>query len=176
MIWAPRRRRENFLQLGGEGKQRDVARPLDRLAQPALVARAGAGHAARQNFAAVLNKRPKLIGLLVINEINFVRAEAADLPLAEELALASAWRAAGSSTAFTRTSALTARAAGMRASSAPAGAIPTESSRWWRRCGRRSWSRCGRRSRRRCFCWRRSRGLWIVLISHGQFPFNLKTI
>jgi hypothetical protein len=121
---APYTRRETFLQLSGERKKRDVARPLDRLAQPALVARAGAGHAARQNFAAVLNELVERIGFLVVNEINFAGAEMADLPLAEELALASARRAAGAtgSATFARASAIAAWWAGVRAAASATGA------------------------------------------------------
>jgi hypothetical protein len=127
---APRVRRETFLQLCSEREESDVARPFDRLAQPALVARAGAGHAARQNFAAILNELVERIGFLVVNEINFAGAEMADLPLAEELALASARRAAGatgSAPTFARASAIAARRAGMRAATA-ARAISTGAS------------------------------------------------
>jgi len=68
-------------------QQGDVARPLDRLAKPPLVARAGAGHTAWQDFAAVLDKLVEHFGLLVVNEIHFVHAKAAHLALAEKLAL-----------------------------------------------------------------------------------------
>jgi hypothetical protein len=121
-------RRETFLQLGGEREKRNVARPLDRFAQPTLMARAGAGHAARQNFAAVLNELVERIGFLVVDEINFAGAEMADLPLAEELSLAPAGRAAGAASTFARAPAIAARGAGMRAAATAAGAVSTGAS------------------------------------------------
>ncbi len=86
----------------GERKQRDVARALDRFAEPALVTCADAGHAARQNLAAFLNELRQDVGALVVDEVHLLDTELADFLLAEILALAAA-RTAGTTarTAFT---------------------------------------------------------------------------
>jgi hypothetical protein len=87
----------------GEGHERDVAGALDGDAEPALVTRADAGHAAREDFAALLHELREDVGALVVDEIHFLDAELAHLFLAEILALA-----AGASA---RTSTRAARAA-----------------------------------------------------------------
>src|SRR3979490_135556 len=81
------------LQLGRERQQRDVACALDRFAEPPLVARARARHAARQNFASILHEWLKHLDLLVVDEVHALDAEPANLLLAELLALAAAARA-----------------------------------------------------------------------------------
>jgi hypothetical protein len=75
-----------------ERQQRDVARALDRFA---LVARADAGHAARENLAAFLHELRQDIGALVVDEVHLLDAKLADFLFAEILALAAA-RSAGS--------------------------------------------------------------------------------
>src|SRR5260370_19788753 len=80
----------------GEGHERDVAGALDGDTEPTLVARADAGHAAREYFAALLHELREDVGALVVDEIHFLDAELADFFLAEVLALAagaSAWPA-----------------------------------------------------------------------------------
>jgi hypothetical protein len=77
-----------------ERKQRDVARALDRFAEPALVTRADAGHAARKNLAALLHELRQDVGALVVDEVHLLDTELADFLLAEILALATA-RTAG---------------------------------------------------------------------------------
>src|SRR5713101_1097729 len=72
----------------GEGHERDVAGALDGYAEPALVARADAGHAARENLAALLHELRKDVGALVVDEVHLLDAKLADLFLAEVLALA----------------------------------------------------------------------------------------
>jgi hypothetical protein len=72
----------------GEGHERDVAGALDGYAEPALVARADAGHAARENLAALLHELRKDVGALVVDEVHLFDAKLADLFLAEVLALA----------------------------------------------------------------------------------------
>src|SRR5579863_631510 len=72
----------------GERHQGDIARALDGHAQPALVARADARHAARKNLPALLHKLRKNIRALVVDEIHLLDAKLADLLLAEILALA----------------------------------------------------------------------------------------
>src|SRR5256884_6543545 len=48
-------------------QQRDVARPLDGHAQPALVARAHARHSARQNLSALLHELRQDVRALVVD-------------------------------------------------------------------------------------------------------------
>jgi hypothetical protein len=83
------------LELSGEGEQRDVACALDGFAEPPLVARARTCHAARQNLAALLHERLKHLDFLVIDEVHVLDAKAANLLLAEILALSAAARTAG---------------------------------------------------------------------------------
>jgi hypothetical protein len=78
-----------------EWQQSDIARALDGHAEPALVARANSGHAARQNLASFLDELRKNVGALVVDEIHLLDAELADFLFAEILALA-ARTAAGS--------------------------------------------------------------------------------
>src|SRR5579864_3681179 len=101
------------LQFRSERQQCDVARALDRFAQPSLVPRASAGHAARKNFAAILHESVQHVRFLVVNVIDFIHAETAHFALAEKLALAAFARAcstAGTSTVTRRTSASSAGA------------------------------------------------------------------
>jgi hypothetical protein len=91
-----------------ERQQGDVARALDGHAEPALVARANSGHAAGQNFAALLNELRKNVCALVVDEIHLLDAKLADFLLAEILALA-ARPAAGSARTTTAWSAFAAR-------------------------------------------------------------------
>jgi hypothetical protein len=74
----------------GERKQRDVARALDRFTEPALVTRADAGHAARQDLSALLHELRQNVGALVVDEIHLLDTKLADFLLAEILALAAA--------------------------------------------------------------------------------------
>src|SRR5712692_3725360 len=77
-------------ELGGKRQQGDIARALDRFAEPALVLRARAGHASRQDLTALLHKRLEHFHLLVIDEVYAVSAEPAHFLLAEILPLAPA--------------------------------------------------------------------------------------
>jgi hypothetical protein len=85
-----------------ERQQGDVARALDGDAEPALMARADAGHAARKNFAALLNELRKNVGALVVDEVHLLDTELADFLFAEILALAArtAARSTGTSAAW----------------------------------------------------------------------------
>jgi hypothetical protein len=86
----------------GERQQRDVAGALDGFAEPALVARADASHAAWENFAALLHELREDVGALVVDEVHFFDAKLTDFLFAEILALAAAraaWSAAGTSRA-----------------------------------------------------------------------------
>jgi hypothetical protein len=85
----------------GKWQERDVARALDRFAEPPLVARADAGHAARENLAAFLHELRQNVGALVVDEVHLLDAELADFLLAEILALAAA-RPAGSAAGTSR--------------------------------------------------------------------------
>src|ERR1700674_5449388 len=75
-------------------QQRDVARPLDGHAQPALMARAHARHPARQNLPALLHELRQDVRTLVVDEVHLLDAELAHLLLPEILALAP-WPASG---------------------------------------------------------------------------------
>src|SRR5713101_1338182 len=69
-------------------QQRDVARPLDGYAQPALMARANARHPARQNLPALLHELRQDVRALVVDEVHLLDAELAHFLLPEILALA----------------------------------------------------------------------------------------
>jgi hypothetical protein len=71
-----------------ERQQSDVARALDGHAQPALMAGADAGHAARKNFAALLDELRKNVGALVVDHVHLFDAKLTDFLFAEVLALA----------------------------------------------------------------------------------------
>src|SRR5262245_20455269 len=87
LIPAPAPPRPNPL-LGRERQQRDVPRALDGQGQLALVLRAGAEHAARQYLAALGHEGGDQLDVLVVDVIDLVRAELADLAPPEEVALA----------------------------------------------------------------------------------------
>ena len=76
--------------------------------------RANAGHAAREDFAALLHELREDVGALVVDEIHFLDAEFADFFLAEVLALAagaSARTARSTGAAFAARTAVTATGA-----------------------------------------------------------------
>jgi hypothetical protein len=81
-------------------QQGDISRALDGDAQPALVARTNARHAARQYLAALLHELRQDVRALVVDEVHFLDAELADFLLAEILPLpartpsGAAWSAA----------------------------------------------------------------------------------
>ncbi len=60
-------------------QQRHHPRALDRDGQFALVFRAGAGVATRQDFATVRNKLPQATGVFVVNDDVLFRAKLANL-------------------------------------------------------------------------------------------------
>src|SRR5206468_618426 len=64
--------------------KRDLARTLDRGLKLPLMHRAGAGDPPRQNLAALRHERADQLHVLVIDIVDLVRAELADLPPAEE--------------------------------------------------------------------------------------------
>src|SRR5262249_27221415 len=66
--------------------ERDLARALDRRLQFALVHRAGARDAPRQDLAALGDERPDQLHVLVVDVVDLVRAELADLAAAEQRA------------------------------------------------------------------------------------------
>src|SRR5580698_9567952 len=84
--------------------------------------RAGAGHAAGQDLAALLNERRANLGLFVVDEVGLIDAEAAYFLLANKAALAALGRTAG-------TSAGTARAARTRMTRAAVAAAVRRASR-----------------------------------------------
>src|SRR6185436_8096306 len=73
-----------FLLVRGVGDQRQVAGALDRLLHHALVTSARAGNAPRQNLGALENVALQHLGVLVVDPIDLVDAELADLATAEE--------------------------------------------------------------------------------------------
>src|SRR6266851_3538063 len=87
-------RRLRARRAAGKRQQRDVARPLDGHAQPALMPRANARHPPRQNLPALLHELRQDVRALVVDEIHLLDAELAHLFLAKILALAS-WPASG---------------------------------------------------------------------------------
>ena len=138
----------------GKRKQGDVARPLDGHAEPALVTRTDAGHAARKNFAAFLHELGKNVGALVVDQIDLFDTELADFLLAEKLALASA-RSAGTTTGAAWPSRATFTASTARTAFATAtAAVTCVSSAWTAFAARR-----GGRGRSLRSCW-----YWILFI------------
>ena len=101
-----RTRRLRARRAAREGHQGDVAGALDGHAQPALVPRAHASHAARQNLAALLHELRQNVSALVVDEVHLLDAELANFLFAEVLALA-----AGTPPRATGTAAWTAFAA-----------------------------------------------------------------
>src|SRR5216683_2148267 len=87
-------RRLRARRAAGKRQQRDVARPLDGHAQPALMPRANARHPPRQNLPALLHELRQDVRALVVDEVHLLDAELAHLFLAKILALAS-WPASG---------------------------------------------------------------------------------
>src|SRR5215471_13303948 len=77
-------------------KQSDVARLLDRERKAALMARANASQAARNDLAALSHEALKQANVAVGDRVNLLSAELADLLAAEELA-SSGSASAGSS-------------------------------------------------------------------------------
>jgi hypothetical protein len=120
----------------GKRQQGDVAGALDGHAEPALVTRADAGHAAWKNFAPLLHKLGKNVGALVVDQIDLFDTELADFLLAEKLALAAArstgtatWAAGTTRTAFTA-SAATAAGATFATSTTAVPTVSTTSTTW----------------------------------------------
>src|SRR3954452_19740274 len=66
--------------------ERDLAGALDRRLQLALVLGAGARNAPRQNLAALGHERPDQLHVLVVDVVDLVRTEFADLAPAEQRA------------------------------------------------------------------------------------------
>ena len=72
---------------------------LDGYRQPTLMTGASAGHAARENLSAFLDERGENLGFFVIDVIDAVYAETADLLLADVVALAALVRSAATACA-----------------------------------------------------------------------------
>src|SRR4051812_7880074 len=66
--------------------ERDLTGALDRRLQLALVHRAGPGDPARQDLAALGHERTNQLRVLVVDVVDLVRAELADLAAAEQRA------------------------------------------------------------------------------------------
>src|SRR6185295_4401904 len=65
------------------GNERELARALERGLQLPLVHRARARDPARQDLAALRHERPEQLHVLVVDVVDLVRAELADLAAAE---------------------------------------------------------------------------------------------
>src|SRR5438045_8005032 len=66
--------------------ERDLAGALDCRLQLALMFRAGPGNTPRQDLAALGDERPDQLDVLVVDVVDLVRAELADLATAEQRA------------------------------------------------------------------------------------------
>src|SRR5437899_12841071 len=75
--------------------QRDLSRALDGGLQLALVHRARARDAPRENLAALGHERPDQLDVLVVDVVDLVRAELADLAPAEQRAALALFLVAG---------------------------------------------------------------------------------
>src|SRR5258706_5082732 len=67
------------MSIGHIRNERELAGAFDRRLQLALVHRTRARDPARQNLAALGNERPEQLHILVIDVVNLIRAELADL-------------------------------------------------------------------------------------------------
>ena len=99
-------------------KQGDVARALDRHAQPALVAGTHSRHPPGQNLAPLLHELGQYVRALVVDEIHLLDAKLADLLFAEILPLPARAPSGAAGTTATRTASFAARATVPAASSA----------------------------------------------------------
>src|SRR5687768_18389245 len=75
-----------FSLISGVGQERQLARPHDRHPQPALVLRAGAGNPPRQHLASLGDEAAQQLDVLVVDVVDLVRAELADLAAPEKSA------------------------------------------------------------------------------------------
>ena len=125
--------RARSLGAGGAARkrqQRDIAGALDGHAQPSLVPRADAGHAAWQNLAALLHELRQNIRALVIDKIHLFDTKLADFLFAEILALA-----AGTPPGTARSTGTTAARAAFTPPTARAAFAPRRSTTsTWRWC------------------------------------------
>jgi hypothetical protein len=71
-------------------QQRNVAGALDGHAEPTLMTRADASHAARKNLATLLHELRKNVGALVVDQVHLLDTEFANFLFAKKLALAAA--------------------------------------------------------------------------------------
>src|SRR4029078_4651639 len=108
----------------GERQERDVSRPLDRQRERALVRGAGPEHPSRQDLAPLGHEPGEELHVLVVDVVDLVRAELADPPAPEEVALARVLAASAAGPARTTTSAT--RAAPATSASASAKSASTE--------------------------------------------------
>src|ERR1700739_886824 len=96
----------------GKRQQGDIAGALDGHTQPALMAGADAGHAARKDLAALLDELRKNVGALVVDEVHLFYTKLAVFFFAEILALAAARTAGPTWATRTTRSAFTTAASG----------------------------------------------------------------
>src|SRR3982075_178962 len=77
--------------VGGVGEQRDVARALKRDGEPPLVAGTGSGDATRKNLAPLADEAAKARDLLVVDQMDLLHAEVANLLMRFSVALIGRW-------------------------------------------------------------------------------------
>src|SRR3989442_9046667 len=77
--------------VGRVGKQRHVTSALQRHREATLMPRAGAGHPARQDLAALAHEAPQPRYLFVIDQVDLFRTEVADLLVRFAVTLISRW-------------------------------------------------------------------------------------
>src|SRR6202035_4161239 len=88
---TPRRGR-NLALVGGVGEQRHVPGPLQRDREAALVAGAGSGDTTRKDLASLAHEAAPARYLLVVDQVDLLDAEVADLLVWFAIALISRWR------------------------------------------------------------------------------------
>jgi len=77
--------------VGGVRKQRDVTRALERDGEAPLVPSAGSGHPPRQDLASLAHEATKARDLLVVDEVNLLDTEVANLLVRLAVSLIGRW-------------------------------------------------------------------------------------
>src|SRR5712691_248861 len=77
--------------VGGVGEQGDVAGALERDREPPLVTRTGSGDATRKDLASLADEAAQARDLLVVDEMDLLHTEVADLLVRLSVALIGRW-------------------------------------------------------------------------------------
>ena len=83
---TPRQRKWRSDSVGRVRQQRKLSRAHDRNPQPALMLRARPGNPSRQHFASLRHEPAQQLDVLVVDVVDLVRAELADLSASEQAA------------------------------------------------------------------------------------------